>query len=246
MRSTMTRYPEGSPIFVPLRERNSAPIPCARPSVLTRSRNAGGNEYSRPHNRPTFIVISPLPPSQVRLRRLLDAVARLVDDRLHHGAQIARPAIDLDLLLSARAVADDLADVLDFPAAAKIVDHIVDKFEQLAGKLAHRHLAPLAEVDQLAVDAPAGGAPLVLFDQRAMIAAEPEIAFAEPIQLDDDRLRERGDGDRRARGGRHVADTELERPESRLRPQIPPDLLAVVDAVQLDELLDVLLVFAPR
>src|SRR4051812_18208629 len=111
MRSTMTRYPEGSPIFVPLRERNSALIPCARPSVLTRSRNAGGNEYSRPHNRPTFIVISPyvpmsprphvpstpppaLSPTQVRLRRLLDPVTRLVDDRLHHGAQIARPAID--------------------------------------------------------------------------------------------------------------------------------------------------------
>src|SRR6185503_20272892 len=101
--------------------------------------------------------------------------------------------------------------------------------QQLEREVAHRYFFALAEVDQLAVDAPARRAPLVFLDQRAVVAAEPEIALAQPEELDDDRLRERGDRNRRARRRRHVADAEFQRAERRMRPQVPPDLLRVVD-----------------
>src|SRR5262245_8507897 len=74
MRSTITRYAGGSPIFVPVSRTNSAVIPCVRPSSFTRSRNAGGNAYSRPHSRPIFMVISL---RVVRALGLLHTVARL-------------------------------------------------------------------------------------------------------------------------------------------------------------------------
>src|SRR3954454_6208862 len=167
--------------------------------------------------------------------RLLDALARLLDDRLDDRAQVAGVAVHVDLTLGARPVGENLLHVLHFAAAPEIVEHVVDELEEFEREIAHRHLAPLAEVDQLAVDAPPRSAPLVLFDQRPVVAAEPEIARPQPVQLDDDRLRERRDGDRRARRRRHVADPELQRAERRMRPQVPPDLLAVVDAVELDE-----------
>src|SRR3954468_8044753 len=204
MRSTMTRYSAGSPILVRVSDSSSAVMPCARPSVLTRSRNAGGNEYSRPHNSPIFIgtnprsanpqssaIRNPQSSDAVRLRRLFDAFARFIDQRAHDGAQVAGVAIHLHLPFGARPVAENLAHVLDLAPAAELVDDIVDEFEQLERQFPHRHFAPLAEVNQLAVEPPARGAPLVLFDQRAMIAPEPEIPETQAVQLDDDRLRQR-------------------------------------------------------
>src|SRR5256885_5632504 len=244
MRSTMTWYPDGSPIRVPVSVTYSAVTPCLRPSVSTRSRNAGGKEYSRPYSSPTLTVMT-VCSYLVGARRLLDALPRFLDDRLHDRAQVAGVPVHVHLALRARAVGQDLLHVLHLAPAPQIVHDIVDELDELEREIAHRHLAPLAEIDQLAIDPPARGAPLVLLDQRAMIAAEAEVALAEAKQLHDDRLRERGDRDRRARRGRHVAGSELERAAGRGRAQGPPDLLAVVDAVEPDQRPDVLLVFAP-
>src|SRR5438128_1253500 len=113
---------------VPVSFTNSAVMPCGRPSRLTRSRNAGGNANSRPHSRPTFIAASSYP---IRPRRLLDAVARLLDDRLHDGAQVVRPAVDRQLAIGARPFGEDRPHVLDLAPAAELVDHIVDELEEL-------------------------------------------------------------------------------------------------------------------
>src|SRR6476659_2215792 len=143
MRSTMTRYPEGFPIFVPVSVRNSAVMPCGRPSVLTRSRNAGGKEYSRPQSRPTLMS------DMVGSSGLFDAFARFRDDRAHDRAEVAGLAVHLELALGARALGEDVVDVLDFPPAPQVVHHVVDEREQLDGEIAHRHLGALAEVDQV-------------------------------------------------------------------------------------------------
>src|SRR5947208_6427555 len=118
---------------VPVSFTSSAVTPCGFPNLFTRSRNAGGNAYSRPQSRPTFIAFSS---HVVGARRLLDAVARFLDDRLHHASQIAGLSIHGELSIRARAVGDDRAHVLHLAAAAELADHLVDKREQLERALA--------------------------------------------------------------------------------------------------------------
>ena len=89
------------------------------------------------------------------LAGLLHALACFVDERLHDGAQVAGLAVDLELPLGARAFGHDLPHVFDLATAAQLVHHIVDELHELQREIAHRHFDALAEVDQLAVDAPA-------------------------------------------------------------------------------------------
>src|SRR6185295_20157892 len=92
-----------------------------------------------------------------------------------------------------------------------------------------------AEVDHLRVDAPAARPPLVLEDQGAPVFPPPEILLAQLEELHADRLDERRDRHGLVHPHGNVADAELDRVEEGVRPQVPPDLLAVVDAVGLDE-----------
>ena len=85
-------------------------------------------------------------------------------------------------------------DVFDRAAAAEIIHHVVDESQQLDGEIAHRDFRFLAEVDELAFDAVARGAPLVLFDEGAAVEAKAHVAGIEAVQLDDDGLGERSDG----------------------------------------------------
>src|SRR5262249_3275231 len=135
----------------------------------------------------------------VRLRRLLDALTRLFDQRLHDRPEVAGVAIHIHLAFGAGAIRQNFPHVLALTPALEPIDDVVDEGQQLEREVAHRHLAALAEVDQLAVDAPPRGAPLVLFDQRAMIAAEAQVPLTQPVQLDDDRLRERSNRNRSPR-----------------------------------------------
>ena len=112
-------------------------------------------------------------------------------------------------------VAQDRVDVLDLPAGCPSSSTTSStNSSSSSGELAHRHLLPLAEVDQLAVDAPARGAPLVLFDQRARIAAgSPGCCARSRYSLTTIAWASAAMRDRLARRGRHVADAELERAE---------------------------------
>ena len=119
----------------------------------------------------------------VRPRGPLHALARLFDERPHDRAKVACLAIHRHLPLRARAVVQDLMHVAHFPPASQVVHHIVHEREQLESELAHRDFLPIPEVDQLAFEPPARRAPFVLFDQRPMVAAEPEIALAKRYSL---------------------------------------------------------------
>src|SRR6187402_2416260 len=77
--------------------------------------------------------------------------------------------IDAQLPVGAGAMLENPADVVDLVAAAQLVDDVVDELEVFEDEFALGHLALAAEVDELAVDAVAGGAPLVLHDQRPAV-----------------------------------------------------------------------------
>ena len=109
-----------------------------------------------------------------------------------------------------------------------------------------RHFGLLAEVDQLAVEAVARGAPLVLHDQRAAVDAGSSGCARAACRAS----RWWPGTAPRSRcvsssAHRDVADAELERREERMRADVPPDLLGVVDAVGLDQQVDEVFVLGP-
>src|SRR5882762_10261742 len=113
----------------------------------------------------------------------------------HDGAQVAGLLVDAKLPLGAGAFVENGVNVFDGAAAAELVDNIVDESEELDGEVAHGDFGLLAEVDELALDTVARGAPFIFFDQGAAVDAVAHVAGVETMELDDDGLRERGDGD---------------------------------------------------
>src|SRR5215831_10722755 len=98
---------------VPASVTNSAVMPCSAPRAFTRSRNAGGKAYSRPHSSPTFTSSSATAgSSDPAHRRALVPGARFVHHPLDHGLQVAGPAEHLELPIRARALLDDAVNVL--------------------------------------------------------------------------------------------------------------------------------------
>ena len=62
------------------------------------------------------------------------------------------------------------------------------------------------------------------------------------MQLENDRLHQRRERDRVVHAGLGIANSELERVEERMEPDVPPDLLGVIDAVSANKQLKVILV----
>ena len=136
---------------------------------------------------------------------------------------------------------------MDLLARTEYVDDIVDELEELNREVLHRHLGLLSEVDELRVHAAAHRAPLVLLDEARQVAPEPLVLLSQHQELCADGLDERGDAQRLLDTRGRVADAELDRGEERVRPQIPPDLPAVVDRPGLhEELHEVLVLVVAR
>src|SRR5207248_10324772 len=83
------------------------------------------------------------------------------------------------------------------------------------------------------------GAPLVFLNQHPAIEAEAEILIDQFVEFGDDGLEKRGDGDGVVDARGNVADAKLECRKEWMRPGIPPNLFAVVDAAVLDQQVDV-------
>ena len=66
------------------------------------------------------------------------------------------------------------------------------------------------------------------------------------MQLDHDRLRERGDGHGFIDAGDHIKNPEFQRAKRGMRPNVPPDFFGVIDRVQPNQKFHVILVLAPR
>src|SRR5258706_2538620 len=164
---------------------------------------------------------------------------------LHDGAQIAGLLVDAKLPLGAGAFVENRVNVFDGAAAAELVNDVVDEGKQLDGEIAHGHFSFLAEVDELAFDAVASGAPFIFFNEGAAINAKAHVARVEAMQLDDEGLGERGDGHSFFDFGGDIAHAELQRAKRRMRAHVPPDFFAAVDTVELDEEIEKTFVGAP-
>src|SRR5205085_8873628 len=135
----------------------------------------------------------------------------LFGDAVDHWLEVARLRVYGQLPVGARAFLQDPLDVVHRPPRAQLVDHVVHELAQLLGQVPGRHLGLLAEVDELAVEAVAHGAPAVLRDEVRHVLAEPEVALAQPQQLATDGLDQRGQADGLLHPRRGVADPELQR-----------------------------------
>ena len=126
-------------------------------------------------------------------------------------------------------------------AGAKLVHHIVDEGEILQNKVALGNLFLLAEVDQLALETVAHRAEFVLHQQRARVLTVIDVPLVQLPQLARCGLDQRRNRDRLLGAQRYVAHPDLHRIEERVRTNVPPDFLGVVDAVGLDQKIHVAL-----
>src|SRR5580698_1184564 len=108
----------------------------------------------------------------------------------HHRFQVAGLLIDAQLALGAGAVLENRMDVFDGAPTAKIVDDVIHEFEQLESELAHGDFGLFAEIDELAFDTVARGAPFIFFDQGAAVESVTLVALVEAMEFYDDGLRE--------------------------------------------------------
>ena len=161
------------------------------------------------------------------------------NDVIDYGFEVFSPVVNLNLPVGAGAVGEDLLHVVHLGAGAEFIHHVINEFEQLVDEVAGGDLLLFAEIDHLALDAVAGGAPAVLVDQAGAVGAETEVVAVELVELGDDGLHDRGEADGFVHSHRDVAHAELQRVEERVEADVPPDLLRVVDAPGLDEQVDV-------
>ena len=139
----------------PFSATKSAPAGIARVSVETDPKAAGAPAgTTAPVARATSAAVKD---------GSVEAVARLREDVVHDGGQALRPLEDLELPVGARPALHDRADVLDLAARAQARRRRRRRTSSSSSmRSRERHLLLLAEVDELAVDAVARGAPLVL------------------------------------------------------------------------------------
>src|SRR5262249_44620467 len=150
-----------------------------------------------------------------------------------NGFQITGLAKHGQLLIGARALTQHRVDVPHGLAALQLIDHIVHELQKLDGQLAHRNFRALAKVDQLAVNSPTSGTPLVFLDECSPIEPESQVARIELMQLHDDGLRKPAKHHRRLWPSRDITNAEFQRSEGRVRTHVPPDLFRIIDTMQL-------------
>src|SRR5690242_8930668 len=157
--------------------------------------------------------------------------SRLFDQLVDHVFQVPGALVRRQLAIGARAVGQNRVRVFYLGARPQVVHHVVDEpTHQLTNEIRRRQLLVLAEIDELAAQAVADGAPLVLLEQRPRVRAKREVVAAQLPELRDDRLQDRGHAHGLVDARTHVADAELERRIAPVRPYVPPDLGPVGDA----------------
>src|SRR5258707_9391117 len=169
----------------------------------------------------------------------LHAFGSFADELVHHVVEVAGLPERGELTVSAGAFVQDAVGIGDLLAAAQLVQHVIQEpLDQLADEVARRELLPLAEVDELAVEAEADGTPLVLFDQLGGVYTKRHVVAPQLPELGDEGLQDRGHADCLVHARADVANAELQRGKIPVRAQVPPELGAIRYAVRVHEQLD--------
>src|SRR5882724_4390099 len=164
---------------------------------------------------------------------------------INNTLQISRFLEDAQLAVGAGTVLQDAVHVSDLFPAVKLVDDVVHELKVFQNQVTFGDFAFFAEVDQLPADAITRGAPLVLHDKGTAILAETLVARVQLVQFDHRRLNQSRQRNRLVKTQRDIADPDLERVKERMRPDVPPDLLRIVDALGADKQVDKVLEITP-
>ena len=181
----------------------------------------------------------------MRGRRVEHSDPRLRHNVVHDLLQVSSFVVNLELAIRAAAHLQHFVDVIDFVSRSQLVDNVVDQVEILEHQFLDRHFFLFAEVDELAFQAVTASAKLVFADERAAVYT---IALVGGMQLPKHQCRglnQRSDGQSLVQPHGKIAHAYFDGFEERMRPDVPPDLLAVVDAVRPYQQIDERFVIGP-
>src|SRR6185503_12368835 len=106
-------------------------------------------------------------------------------------------------------------------------------------QIAGWHFLLFAEVDHLAIKSITNRTPLVFLNQQAPVEPKSEVPLHEQVELSHNSLKQRGNRNCIVHSSGDVADAKLKSREERMRPHVPPNLLAVVDTTGLNKQVDI-------
>src|SRR5437867_12168747 len=124
--------------------------------------------------------------------------------------------------------------------AAQVINYIINKAQGLGERVTHTQAATFRKIDHFGIQAVAHGTPFVLLKVVACKNWNVYIVFMAPCQFRNQGLREGDEGKSILNGGRHIADTELQRIKKWVWADIPPDFLPVIDTSRLNQVLHIL------
>src|SRR4029078_7971220 len=109
--------------------------------------------------------------------------------------------------------------------------HLVgNELQHFMYQLAFVDFAFAAKIDQLAVKSVARGSPAVFVNQAPGIVSKRDVLLSQLVQLEHDCLHQCSQRDGVIYARLRIADAEFNGVEKRMQPDVPPNLLRVVNA----------------
>src|SRR5271166_954676 len=170
---------------------------------------------------------------------------RLFHDKVHDLLQVPGLVVNLELAVGAAAHLQHLVDVVNLVARSQFVDNVVDQVQIFEHQSFDRYFFLFAEVDELAFQPVTACAKLVFADQRAAVNAVALVGRMQLPQHGSSGLNQRGDCQRLVQPHGKIAHSHFDCLEEWMRPDVPPYLLTIVDAVRLHQQIDERFVVGP-
>ena len=167
------------------------------------------------------------------------------DDLRHHLAEVVIGLIDHDLPGRAVATIKQVRDRPQLAGGAEVLAVLTHPIEDAPRQRPRRHPVRARQVDDLPLQAVAGGQPLVLVEHLPRVLRQPLAGVEVLGQLAHHRLHERGEPERVLDVRLGVHHPDLDRAEVRMGPDVVPQIGVVLDHAGPDHELDPALVVLP-